>query len=112
MPRVQLPELMSAINQVKALTPEQTGKMLDEIYKEQKNLLSSILALRDKGLYAQQHIDTLMYILLVTWQSLKNANVRLKPISIKLQKEQLAAYVFYFELADKQPEEKRPAIGH
>ena len=92
MPLVAPQHLAAAIRLAKAMSMADKEAEFDVIYREQPNLLASVLVQQQMGNSLEQ-MDVLLHLLLVIHLSLREAGVVLETVSEKTQEQQLRRFV-------------------
>jgi hypothetical protein len=102
MAKINLNELVKAINTVKAMDQQGAEEAMNAIYKQQPTLLGAALSLKDIG-FEHRYIQVLLNILLVTHLSLEYSGLNIKPISQEEHKTQMAVYLKHISDVEKMP---------
>ncbi len=92
MPLVAPHHLAAVVHRVKAMSMADKEAEFDVIYREQPNLLASVLVQQQMGNSLEQ-MEVLLHLLLVIHLSLKEAGVELKTVSEKTQEQQLRRFI-------------------
>jgi len=86
--KIDKKSLRKAINQFDGMNIEEKKLLVDEIFKEQPNLLASVLVQSRLG-NSMSDIDVLLKILIVVHLALKKSKVNIETISEELQEMEL-----------------------
>lgn len=92
MAKIQQSALVKAINQLNDMDIVAKEKVADEIYKEQPNLLASVVVLNQMG-NRLEHVEVILNILMVSYLALKNSGIKIIKVSEKLQQKELEKLV-------------------
>jgi hypothetical protein len=116
MAKINLNELVKAIDVVKEMDQKTAETHINEIFTEQPHMMGSVLTLKKIG-YQQAQIQVLLNILLVTHLALKFSGVRIKQVSEAELKAHMMAYADYFKLLEEQgpawqDKQQKYADGH
>lgn len=91
--------LNQAINKHSSLTMKEKEAIMDQIYKQQPNLLGSILVQQQMGNTLEQ-MDVLLNILIVCWLAVKESGKKLSLITEDDQDRNLNRYVAQVNFID------------
>lgn len=89
MTQISSENLKSAINRAQNMSLTDKESACDEIFREQPNLLASVLVQQQMG-NTLEEVDVLLNILIVLHTAVKEAGVRIEKISELQQEDQLA----------------------
>ena len=89
MTKVTAKNLAQALKKVQSLNIKEKELICDEIYKEQPNLLASVIVQQRLG-NSLQDVDVLLNILIVLYLSLKEAGITISKVTEQEQEHQLS----------------------
>ena len=107
LPKLSIENVADSVALAAKMSLKEKETQFDEIYKEQPNLLASVLVLHKMG-RTYEEMDVLFHILLVIHLSLKESGTKIETVSEDLQEQQLTRYIghvkFMDDLTDKDQE--------
>src|ERR1039457_6579717 len=92
MSRISPQALARAIQKIRAMSMGQKEQVLDELFREQPNMLGSFLVQKQMGVSFEK-MDFLLEILLICFQAMKESGLTWPLITEDEQDKQLARYV-------------------
>jgi hypothetical protein len=97
MAKIQQSALVKAIDQFNDMDITAKEKIADEIYREQPNLLASVIVLNQMG-NRLEHVEVILNILMVSYLALKNSGIKINKVSEKIQQKELEKLVNHANL--------------
>ena len=99
MTKIRVKSLAHAVAQTKSMDLKQKEAEFDRIFKEQPNLLGSVIVLHNMG-RSYEEIDVLLNLLLVSFMALKHGKIQIETVSEKLQVRELDRYAGHIKFLD------------